>query len=141
MVADRRRFERALHDAVQQDLVALAVELQLLGARVEDPAVEELRRAVHDALGRARALADEIYPSVLDAQGLRGTTRRYPPELEAVVALCSRTAAAAAIREEPGRLVVELRGVADRTAARDLLEAAGASVTVEPDLLRAVFSP
>lgn len=133
-IADRRRFERALHDGVQQDLIALAVELQLLAERVEDPAVEELRRGVHGALERVRALANELYPSVLDAQGLPEVSRRYPTELEAAIALCSPTA----IREEPGRLVVELRAGPD-SAARDLLEALGATVNDEPDGLRAEF--
>jgi signal transduction histidine kinase len=142
-VSDRRRFERALHDGVQQDLIALSVGLQLMLELLDDPAaaraqVEELGREVHSALDRVRSLAQEIYPSTLDAQGLRGASRRYPPDVEAAIDLCSRTAAQT-IREEPGRLVVELQDVADPTASRDLLEAAGATVTDEPDGLRAEF--
>ena len=57
-IADRRRFERALHDGVQQDLIALSVGLQLLVERIRDPdaaseVAEELRgetRAALDAL-------------------------------------------------------------------------------------------
>jgi len=136
-VADRRRFERALHDGVQQDLIALTVGLQLLRERIGDrpdahEAVDELRAATRDALERVRALADEIYPSVLDARGLAGASRRYPPDLEAAVALCSPMA----IHEEHGRLVVELPR---DSSARDLLEAAGGNVTVEADRLRAEF--
>jgi hypothetical protein len=93
---------------------------------------------VHSALDRVRALADDVYPSTLDAQGLDGAPRRYPSDVEAAIAL-SR-AAATTIREERGRLVVELRGLAEPGAARDLLEAAGAAVTVEPWGLRAEFA-
>jgi signal transduction histidine kinase len=144
VIADRRRFERALHDGIQQDLIALSAGLQLILERIDEAGatregVEALKGEAHSALTRVRALADEIYPSLLDAQGLRGASRRYPRELEAAVALCSRPAETA-IREEQGRLVVELRGVADWSGACDLLQAVGASVTAEPNLLRAVFS-
>jgi signal transduction histidine kinase len=137
-IADRRRFERALHDGVQQDLIALTVGLQLLQERIGDragahEAIEDLRAAARDALERVRVLADEIYPSVLDARGLAGAPRRYPPEVEAAVSLCSPTV----ICEEHGRLVVELP---DDPRARDLLEAVGAQLTVEPGRLRAEFA-
>jgi signal transduction histidine kinase len=132
-LADRRRFERALHDGVQQDLIALSVGLQLLRERAEaDEAIDELRAATREALERVRSLADEIYPSVLGAQGLAGTQRRYPPEVEAAVALSTPTS----IHEAHGRLVVELPSTADR----DLLEAVGADVTVEEGRLRAEFA-
>ena len=143
-VFDRRRFERALHDGVQQDLIALSVGLQLVLERIEEPVaarerIEALRAEAHAALDRLRTLADEIYPSTLDAQGLRGASRRYPPDVEAAIALSSRNVATT-IREEHGRLVVELRSVAEPGASRDLLEAAGATVTDEPDGLRAEFA-
>jgi signal transduction histidine kinase len=136
-IADRRRFERALHDGVQQDLISLSVELQLLRERIgEQPdlraSIDDLRAATRDALARVQALAAEIYPSALDARGLAGSSHRYPPEVEAAVALSAPTA----IREEPGRLVVELSS----TSACDLLEAAGATVSVEADGLRAEFT-
>jgi signal transduction histidine kinase len=144
LAADRRRFERALHDGVQQDLIALSVGLQLLVERLGDPSaaraqIEELGREVHAALDRVRALADGIYPSTLDAQGLQGAPRRYPSEVEAAVALASR-GATTTIHEEHGLLVVELRGVAEPGASCDLLEAAGATVTVEAESLRAEFA-
>ena len=141
--ADRRHFERALHDGVQQDLLALSVEVQLLRRRLDDPALDDLHSAIHAALDRVRALADEIYPSVLDAQGLRGATRRYPPELEAAVALICRAAdpdgRRTTIREEDGWLVVEAPATTSPTRARDLAEAAGATVTVDGALFRAAF--
>jgi signal transduction histidine kinase len=74
--AERQRIQRALHDGVQQDLIAVAVRLQLAGrlANSDLPGalalLEEMRRDVREALHRVQTLADEIYPGVLDARGL-----------------------------------------------------------------------
>jgi signal transduction histidine kinase len=108
-IGERRRIERALHDGVQQDLIALSVRLQLLRDLVGDerPAalelLDELQRDTRDALERLRALASEIYPPLLDAAGLPDALReagrhaqasvrvaagglgRYPAEVEAAV--------------------------------------------------------
>ena len=101
--AERRRIERALHDGVQQDLIALAVNLEL--ARELGHAgsyLEAASRDVHDALDGVRALAEGIYPPLLIdrglAEALRGAARtarvptrveapgdRYSPEVEAAV--------------------------------------------------------
>ena len=114
--ADRRRIERALHDGVQQDLVALAVNLQLareLCAR--DPAavdrfLEEMGRDVHAALDGVRELAQIIYPRVLIDHGIAEALRaaawaaevparidaaglgRYAPEVESTVYFCCAAA-------------------------------------------------
>jgi signal transduction histidine kinase len=114
--AERRTFERALHDGVQQDLIAVAVRLQLarLLADSDLPAalalLDELRGDVRDALDRVRAIADEIYPALLEAQGLPNALRaaasaagvvahvdapglgRYGVEVEAAVYFCCRAA-------------------------------------------------
>ena len=111
---DRRRFERALHDGVQQDLIALSVRLQLARqlAGADLPAalalLDEIGSDVREALVRVQALANEIYPSVLDARGLADALRgaasaarvtatveasglgRYPAEVEAAVYFCCR---------------------------------------------------
>src|SRR5918994_4034865 len=74
--ADRRRIERELHDGAQQDLVALAVNLQHARGLVDsDPAaagvlVDEMRRDVQEALDRLRALAQRIHPPQLQAGGV-----------------------------------------------------------------------
>jgi Histidine kinase len=101
--AERRRFERELHDGAQQELIALAVNLQLARRLAEtDPQaakqlLEEIGRDVHDALDRVRELATEIYPPLLGSRGLVAALRsagvsvrvdggaipRYPPEVEA----------------------------------------------------------
>lgn len=71
---ERRRIERALHDGVQQRLVALGM---LIGRarRSDDPArVGDLLRQAHEESGRAldelREVAWRIYPTALDDGGL-----------------------------------------------------------------------
>jgi signal transduction histidine kinase len=110
--ADRRRFERELHDGVQQDLVGLAVNLQKArGLIATDPAaaavlVDDMRRDAHEALDRSRALAQRIHPPQLEAGGLLAALRSaaaslrvrarigvaadgdIPPEAAATVYLC-----------------------------------------------------
>jgi signal transduction histidine kinase len=79
--ADRGRIERDLHDGVQQDLVALAVKLQLAGPLVDaNPAgakelVEEMKHDVQEALEEATRLAERIYPPLLEASGLGAALR------------------------------------------------------------------
>lgn len=137
--AELRRIERALHDGVQQDLIAVSVRLQLAQWLAADdlPAalalLAEIEGDVREALDRVRALANEIYPSVLDARGLAEALRgagaqaevqvtvdaagagRYPADIEAAVYFFCRAALSAAvagsrasiaIREDQGRLRV-----------------------------------
>jgi signal transduction histidine kinase len=74
--ADRRAIERALHDSVQQRLVALAVELQLVRGVVEsEPGeagrlLEEARANLAAAVEELGAIARRIHPALLDSQGL-----------------------------------------------------------------------
>jgi hypothetical protein len=119
-LAARRGVERALHDGVQQDLIALAVRLQLVRelAASNPPAavelLEELRSETHEALDRVRELASELYPPVLDARGLADALReaartaavptridirdlgRHSPDAEAAAFFCCRSALDAA---------------------------------------------
>jgi signal transduction histidine kinase len=93
---ERQRLERDLHDGAQVRLVALSLELALLG---EDPAtapdvkvrLQEARATVTASLAELRDVARGIYPAVLSGHGL-------------AVALESLTAGAAV----PAHLVVEL---------------------------------
>jgi signal transduction histidine kinase len=79
--AERHRIERALHEGVQQDLVALAVNLQLAGATLEsDPAaakelVDEMSRDVQRSLEETASLAQRIHPPLLDSGGLAAALR------------------------------------------------------------------
>ena len=70
----RRRLERNIHDGAQQDLVALAIKLQLAATTVnEDPARQilgELKADAAGALENLRDLARGIYPPLLADLGL-----------------------------------------------------------------------
>jgi signal transduction histidine kinase len=74
--AERRRVERDLHDGAQQRLVALALELQMVRAKLEtDPALaaERLDAATREltaATEELRELARGIHPPVLADRGL-----------------------------------------------------------------------
>jgi signal transduction histidine kinase len=107
--ADRRAIERALHDGVQQHLVALAVDLRRLAGLVDgDPAgakmlLGEMAANVREALDATTELAQSIYPALLEGRGfasaLRSAAERagvtvvvdvpagagYPPEITAAV--------------------------------------------------------
>jgi signal transduction histidine kinase len=141
--ADRRRIERELHDGAQQDLVGLAVNLQQARRLIAtDPAaaaalVDEMRRDVHEALDRSRALAQRIHPPQLEAGGLLAALRSVAasartraridvaadgdllPEVAATVYLCcvaalerfnGRTTAAITVRKENGTVAFEVVG-------------------------------
>src|SRR4051812_26170292 len=64
--ADRRRLERELHDGLQQQLVALAVGMQLALASLESEpaaaraAMDELRAEVDQAIAQAARLAGRL---------------------------------------------------------------------------------
>jgi signal transduction histidine kinase len=73
--ATRRRIERDLHDGAQQQLVALALELRLLRAKVgadDDvaPLIDGLSDRLSSALAELRELARGIHPSILTDRGL-----------------------------------------------------------------------
>ena len=82
--AERRRLERNLHDGAQQRLVALAVDLTLIGATLEKdpPAARKTLTVAQDDLQQGidelRELARGIHPAVL-------TTRGLGPALQALV--------------------------------------------------------
>lgn len=110
--AERRSIERALHEGVLQLLVAVAANLELAGATVDDdPAsakelLVEIAEDVRELLQESRKLAERIYPPQLEAGGLvaalraaavtadvktridfaAGTT--WPPEIAAAVYFC-----------------------------------------------------
>ena len=82
--AERRRLERNLHDGAQQRLVALAIDLTLIGATLEKdpPAARKTLTVAQDELQQGidelRELARGIHPAVL-------TTRGLGPALQALV--------------------------------------------------------
>ncbi len=108
---ERRRIERELHDGPLQQLVALAVDLQLAKGLLADgrdgleELLDEMGRNVREAIDDVRRLAWRVYPSVLDDGGLREALRgaaaaatvpttvdvpaaRPAPEIEAAVYFC-----------------------------------------------------
>jgi signal transduction histidine kinase len=78
---ERRAFERALHDGVQQDLVAIAVNLQLVRQLIAaDPLaatslLDELSADVQHSLDDVRKLAALAHSPLLDLQGLMPALR------------------------------------------------------------------
>jgi signal transduction histidine kinase len=150
--AERRQIERDLHDGIQQDLVALAVNLQLARTLADsDPAaakalLDEMRDDVHEALDGIRRLAVDVYPPTLPTHGLAGAmrtitsaadvrgVRRYPLEVEETVYFCCREllrdeGATVRVWEEGGALCFSItsRVVDDEqlVRARDRLLAVG----------------
>lgn len=107
--ADRRSIERTLHDRVLQNLVALAVDVRRLAGLVDgQPAaakalLDDMAENVREALTEATALAQKIYPPLLEGRGFATSLRSaaesagvtvlvdvppdadYPPEIGAAV--------------------------------------------------------
>lgn len=110
--ADCRRIERDLHDGAQQELVALAIKLQLAGSLVDADAaaakalLEEMERDVEQALDGAARLAQRIYAQLVETGGLAPALRAaavgagvpasvnvaadstYAPEISRTIYLC-----------------------------------------------------
>jgi signal transduction histidine kinase len=109
---ERRKIERDLHDGAQQQLVALTVQVGLLGRLAEHPErvkeiTAQLQDALHDALADLRDLARGIYPPLLADKGLAAALEtqarkaavaatvdadgigRYPQEVESAVYFCA----------------------------------------------------
>ena len=90
--AERRRLERNLHDGAQQRLVALAIDLTLIGATLEKdpPAARKTLTVAQDELQQGidelRELARGIHPAVLTTRGLgpalQALVRRAPVPVE-----------------------------------------------------------
>jgi signal transduction histidine kinase len=155
--AERRRIERELHDGAQQDLVALAVNLQLVRELADaDPAatksrLDELRRDVQETLDGLRSLAHGVYPSLLPLRGLVDALRtlpvpvettglaRYPLEVEETVYFCcvellrhAGEGATGRVWQEAGSVYFAITGEVDGeelSVVRDRVAALGGSVT------------
>ena len=132
--ADLRRIERKLHEGVQQDLVALAVRLQLAESALDsDPLAvktffEEMGRDVEQAIEHAARLAQRIYVPLLELGGLAAGLRSvavsagvaasvdvsagssYPPEIVRTVYVCWLDALEHSRRESPAAITVRDEG-------------------------------
>ncbi len=92
--AERRRIERDIHDGVQQEVVALMMNLRLArnqvsrGERSADDAFDALAGEVRDLLADLRELAHGIHPPVLSDGGLvaavEARTARLPFDVRVV---------------------------------------------------------
>ena len=76
VAAERRRIERNLHDGVQQQLVALGIDIGRAQAKLtDDPdAARDLlgaaRHTLRAAIGEMRVIGRGLHPAVLDDRGL-----------------------------------------------------------------------
>ena len=79
--ADRRAIEGALHDGVQQHLVALAVDLRRLEGLIDTDQVAaralvgEMTVNIRSAMDDAAKLAERIHPPLLEARGFAAAIR------------------------------------------------------------------
>jgi signal transduction histidine kinase len=108
---ERRKFERNLHDSVQQQLISIKIRLEIEAEKedLSDSSRERLldiARSVHAALAEVREVAHGLQPPLLTASGLPTALRRlhehatppadindhgvgrYPPEIESAVYYC-----------------------------------------------------
>jgi signal transduction histidine kinase len=116
----RRKFERNLHDGAQQRLVALALTLRLVRAKLPgavDEAREMLERAtseLDDALGELRELARGLHPVLLTQEGLRPAIKR----------LAERSAVPVELQIEGGRFPADVEATAYYIATEALANVA-----------------
>jgi signal transduction histidine kinase len=132
--AERRKIERNLHDGAQQQLIALAIQLNLLAEAADEPdlvrqAIPDLKAQLSAALDDLRALARGIYPQLLADHGLvtalraqvtrspvpvvleAGEVGRYSPDAESAVYFCALEALQnVAKHARASRAVVRLSG-------------------------------
>lgn len=80
---ERRRIARELHDGINQEVAALAVELGMLGAE-ESATPEEIRKQVAELGERARIVSDhvrrvshQLHPAALETLGLSDALRSF----------------------------------------------------------------
>jgi signal transduction histidine kinase len=92
---ERRKFERNLHDSVQQLLVSIKLRLEMEAeeGNVTESSGERLlqiTQSVEAALAEVRKVAHGLYPPLLITSGLPTALRRFhehatsPPEIDAV---------------------------------------------------------
>jgi len=134
--ADRQRLERDLHEGAQQQLVALAVNIQLAESLLDTDSaaakalLEEMGRDVRQALREAAQLAQRIYPPPLELGGLAAALRSaavsagvsasvevsgdssYPPQIAHTIYSCWLEALERGAGETPVSITVQGEGEA-----------------------------
>jgi signal transduction histidine kinase len=134
-----RRLERELNSTVEQDVVALKVQIGLAERVARDERSDraatllaQLATSAQDAIGQIRSLAQGIYPPLLDADGLTAAIpalgaqapldvrveidvdHRHPPEFEGAVYFCVSEALTNASKHAHGPVTIS---VTDRAGA------------------------
>jgi len=160
---ERRALERELHDGVQQELIALSVNLQrAAGEPAAAPELlAEIARDVQHALHKTARLAHRIYPPLLEAGGVAATLRaaataagieasvevaavadHHAPEAVATVFFCwlaaldgaAKARPTIAVHDEEEALVFEIvTGDRGVERLRGRVEALGGRLTIEED--------
>ncbi len=76
VASERRRIERNLHDGVQQQLVAIGLDLGMAGTHIDrDPErarelIESARQKVQGSIGELRQLGRGLHPAILEDRGI-----------------------------------------------------------------------
>jgi signal transduction histidine kinase len=129
----RRKLERDLHDGAQQQLVALAIDLKLLRARLggnqeAGEMIDQIEAKLSTALDELRELARGIHPGILTDRGLAPALQslasrapvgvacefdlpgRPPPSVEAVAYFVAAEALTNVLKyAEAGQVVIRAR--------------------------------
>jgi signal transduction histidine kinase len=118
---ERRKFERNLHDSVQQQLISIKLRLEIEAeegnlSESNRERLLEIKHSVEATLAEVREVAHGLYPPLLSASGLPTALRRfhehatsppqihadgvgrYPPEIESAVYYCCLEAIQNAIK-------------------------------------------
>jgi len=117
-IDERRRLARDLHDGAQQHLLVLLTRLGIARQNTTGPqsleAIDAARDQLRVALGKLRGLSRDIYPSVLDAEGLTAALESLADSGQVDVELTGH----------PGKLDPEVEIIAYLTV-RDILDGLG----------------
>ena len=117
-IDERRRLARDLHDGAQQHLLVLLTRLGIARQNTTGPqsleAIDAARDQLRVALGKLRGLSRDIYPSVLDAEGLTAALESLADSGQVDVELAGH----------PGKLDPEVEIIAYLTV-RDILDGLG----------------
>jgi signal transduction histidine kinase len=76
VAGERRRIERNLHDGVQQQLVALGIDIGRATARLDDDPdgarelLNDAREKVRSSIGELRVIGRGLHPAILEDRGL-----------------------------------------------------------------------
>jgi signal transduction histidine kinase len=117
-IDERRRLARDLHDGAQQHLLVLLTRLGIARQNATGPqsleAIDAARDQLRVALGKLRGLSRDIYPSVLDAEGLTAALESLADSGQVDVELAGH----------PGKLDPEVEIIAYLTV-RDIVDGLG----------------